>query len=150
MHTLTKNGYDEFKNELDNLIKTRPEALLNMVRMRELGDLSENAGYRAARSKLSRMDNRIRFLDKLLTTSKVATSISNQSVVTLGTTVKIRDQYQKEMICQIVDTIEVDLTKLKISTRSPLGKALVGKGKGDKVTITTNLGQKNYQIIDIL
>jgi len=150
MHTLTKTGYDQFVNELDSLTKARPEALVNMVRMRELGDLSENAGYRAARSKLSRIDNRIRFVDRLLATSKVVTPNDNQSIVSLGTTVKIRDQEQKEMIYHVVDTIEIDLTKLNISTRCPLGKALMGKCRGDKVTITTIFGHKTYQIVDIL
>jgi len=146
MHILTKEGYERFENEQTQLIKDRIIALQDMVRMRELGDLSENAGHRAAKSKLRRIDNRIRFLEKLLRTSRIVKPPkANLQQVTLGSRVTFHD-HSKTFTYLIVDSIESDVTQGKISMRSPLGKALVGKNVGDVIRVNTPQGMRTIAI----
>ncbi len=140
MHTLTEDGYARFVAELEDLHAHRAPALQDMIRMRELGDLSENAGYRAAKSKLRRIDNRIRFLDKLLRSARVAKPASHtQHTITIGARVGMHDD-TKTFRYLIVDSIESDVVHGKISVRSPLGRELVGKKVGDVIRVHTPQG----------
>jgi transcription elongation factor GreA len=146
MPTLTKKGHAQFLDEHTKLVKGRVSALRDMVQMRELGDLSENAGYRAALSKLRRTDNRIRFLEKLLRTSRVVEPPKNAAQhITIGAFVKLHDS-DKTFQYSIVDSIESDTLSRKISIRSPLGKALMGKRVGDIVRVSTPQGIRNITV----
>jgi transcription elongation factor GreA len=148
MQTLTKQGYTTFLTELENIRSDRPKALREMVQMRELGDLSENAGYRASRGKLSRMDNRIRFLEKTLHNVHVIEHKAKPSVVAVGTKVTIRDGVHVKTFF-IVGSIETDPVIQKISIRSPLGKALMGRHEGDVVRVKTPAITKSVIILEI-
>lgn len=142
MPTLTKKGHAQFLDEHAKLVKGRASALRDMVQMRELGDLSENAGYRAALSKLRRTDNRIRFLEKLLRTSRVVDPPKNTpQYVTIGAYVQLHDS-DKTFQYSVVDSIESDLLRGKISLRSPLGKALMGRKVGEVVRVRTPQGMR--------
>lgn len=148
MQTLTKQGYTSFLAELETIRLDRPKALKEMVQMRELGDLSENAGYRASRGKLSRMDNRIRFLEKTLHNVHIAEHRVKPSVVAIGTKVTIRDGIHVKTFF-IVGSLETDPVIQKISVRSPLGKALVGRHEGDVVRVRTPAITKSITILEI-
>jgi len=149
MPTLTKKGHSQFLDEHAKLVKGRASALRDMVQMRELGDLSENAGYRAALSKLRRMDNRIRFLEKLLRTSRVIEPPKNTvQHITIGAVVKLHDS-NKTFQYSVVDSIESDILSGKISIRSPLGKALMGKKIGDVIRVHTPQGIRNITVDSI-
>ncbi len=146
MPTLTKKGHAQFLEEHTKLVKGRVSALRDMVQMRELGDLSENAGYRAALSKLRRTDNRIRFLEKLLRTSRVVDPPKNAvQHITIGALVKLHDS-DKTFQYSVVDSIESDILSGKISIRSPLGKALIGKKVGDVIRVHTPQGIRSITI----
>ncbi len=149
MSTLTKDGYARFKEEHDDLVKNRVSALQDMVRMRELGDLSENAGYRASRSKLRRIDGRIRFLEKLLRTSRVVHNrVGVLQRINIGTLVELRDG-SKTLEYRLVDSVESDIVHGRISVRSPLGKALLRKQVGEIVQVHTPGGIRSVVVISL-
>lgn len=148
MQTLTKQGYNSFVKEVDDLQISRATALKDMVQMRELGDLSENAGYRAARSKLNRIDNRIRYLNKLLSVVRVIDTNTDTSVVRIGTKITINDGIHTKTY-SIVDPLEGNLAMNKISTKCPLGKALLGKRVNESVKMSTPTSNKIFRVLKI-
>ena len=140
MPTLTKKGYDKFLAEHVSLLKDRSKAIQNIVQKRELGEQSENAGYREAKSRLRRIDNRIRYLDKLLRSSRVVVPPKDGlEYVKIGVYVTLHDSTGSFRYC-VVDSVESDVLGGKISIRSPLGKELVGKKVGETIRVHTPQG----------
>ncbi|MCL4387010.1 MAG: transcription elongation factor GreA [Patescibacteria group bacterium] len=143
----TKEGYEKVKKERDELIALRQEAVENLARARELGDLSENSLYKAARARLSSIDNRIRRLSELLKIGEVVEkptgeTIGIDSIVTVTDGKKIR-------VFHIVGGYESDPLSGKISHNSPIGKALVGKRVGDSINVDVPAGKVSYKILKI-
>lgn len=150
MHTLTHRGKQTLLNEKNELQKKRAEALDNMVRMRELGDLSENAGYRAAKSKLRRIDARIRWIHKITSLSKEVIAPEDTQLVSVGACVQIK-YLSDSSVCTftLVDTIESDISQGLISVGSPVGRALMSKRKGDVAVIRAPQGEREIVILDV-
>lgn len=131
---LTQEGLDELKKEYEELAKVRrPVILERLSEARNQGDLSENAEYTAAKDELSFLDGRIDELEELL---KQATLIKDEEkkvngkeVVSLGSTVIVHIDGKKEQFT-VVGEWEADPTEKKISHKSPLGEALMGKSVG--------------------
>lgn len=149
---LTKDGLSELRKEHDDLIKTRrPEVLARVSAARDLGDLSENAEYVAAREELSFIDGRIDELGELLkevVLIQTRNGTSGQRVIQLGSKVTVRINGKKE-IYMVVGEFEADPAEKKISHESPLGKALLGKKIGEKVEVEAPAGKIVYTIISI-
>lgn len=142
---LTKSGYENIKKEYEELKSQRPEAVENLRKSRELGDLKENGYYKASRMKLSSIDNRIVQLSIILKNAKIV-SASSDSIVSLGSKVIINNE-KKQYSYEIVSKYEANPSKGKISDVSPLGKALLDKKIGDIVVINTPSGEKiNFSI----
>ena len=146
-YQFTQQGYDDLKKELDHLISRRPQVVINLSAAREMGDLSENAGYHAAKDELSQIDSRVKTLKYIL---RVATIAKNQKTetVTFGCTVKVSDG-KDERVFVIVNALEADPLKGKMSGDSPIGSALIGKRVGDAVDIDIPNGKVNYKILEI-
>ena len=143
----TKKGFDALKKAYEDLKNSRPSAVLDLKRARDMGDLSENGYYKAAKFKLTDIDRNLRkFLFELKSADVVKES--NLDQVGIGRTVKLSDG-AKESVFQIVGDLEADPTQKKISLLSPLGQALEGKKAGDKAEITTPKGKFSYKIIKI-
>lgn len=143
----TKKGFDELKKTYENLKNSRPYAVLDLKRARDMGDLSENGYYKAARAKLSEIDRNLRkFLIELKSADVVESRNNHQ--VGIGRTVKLSDG-KREKIFQIVGDLEADPARGKISLLSPLGQALERKKVGDTAKITTPKGSISYKIIKI-
>lgn len=150
MHTLTHRGKQTLLNEKNELQKKRAEALDNMVRMRELGDLSENAGYRAARSKLRRIDTRLRLIHKITSFSKEVIPPKDTRVVSVGACVQIKYLSDSSVhTFTLVDTIESDISQGLISVSSPVGRALMSKRKRDVAVIRAPQGEREIVILDV-
>lgn len=147
-HKLTRDGYQERVIELEELKKLRPHALQEMVRMRELGDLSENAGYRASKRKLMQVDRRIQYLERLLSRSEVINTNSNAHIG-LGSTVSVINEGGEHKTFTVVESHEADIAKQKISAHSPLGKTLLHKKVGDVADVVTQKGIKKYKIVNV-
>lgn len=150
---LTPKGLADLKKENDDLSNIkRPEIVKRLSAAREMGDLSENAEYTAAREELAFIDGRIEELEMLL---KQAVVIENGShhkgnTVDLGSevTVKIANRDRNEVFT-LVGEWEADPAEKKISHESPLGKALLGKTIGDEIEVEAPAGTMVYTVVSI-
>lgn len=147
---LTKEGLDELKKEHEELVKhKRPDVVSRVAAAREMGDLSENAEYHAAREELSFIDGRIDELDELLKQVIVIDdSTASASQVKLGSqvTLQLKD---KHLVYTVVGEWEADPALKKISHESPLGKALLGKQVGESVEVHAPAGNITYTVVSI-
>jgi len=142
---LTQSGIDELKAELEALRVKRAETAEAIKVARELGDLAENAEYQSARQEQERNDARIDELEHILANVEVIKA-KGKKQVGLGSKVTLKNAKGREMMLQVVGTIEADPLAQKISDESPIGKALIGKKEGDDVEIRTPAETIVYKI----
>ena len=148
---LTQEGYDEIKEELDNLINVkRPENIIAIKEARALGDLSENADYDAARNEQAEIEARIKKLEAIIDNVEIIDEVTTDSVG-LGNTVKISyvDDEDDEDEYKIVGSQEADPFESKISNESPIAKALMGHKVGDVVSVESPNGNYEIKIVEI-
>lgn len=149
---LTNEGMQKLKDELEQL-KTvkRPEVSEKIKIARGFGDLSENAEYDEAKKEQAEVEERIMTLEQMLKYARVLDeSEIEKGVVGLGSKVKLWDEeFEEEIEYSIVSTTEADPANNKLSQESPVGKALLGKKKGDKVTASTPGGEISFKILKI-
>ena len=149
---ITRKGYEKLEREIKQLKSVeRPAVIEAISTAREFGDLSENAEYHAARDKQSFIEGRILDLeDKFSRAEIIDTSKLKADSVKFGATVKlIDDDTEEESTYHITGEYEADISKSRISTKSPLAKALIGKAIGDIVEVSTPKGDKALEILDI-
>lgn len=147
---LTSAGLDEIKSELDTLKKVkRPEIIKAIKEARALGDLSENADYHAAREEQAIIEGRIQELEYMVDNAVIITEGASDRVkMGVNVTIKYEDDDNTEEY-KIVGSMEADPFDNKISNESPIAKAIMGKKKGDVVTVESPNGKYNIEIIEI-
>lgn len=148
---LTQEKYTELKNELDFLITTRRNEIARQLEAaRALGDLSENAEYQEARQEQGKSESRIKYLVTLLKKAEIVT-MHHSNTVEIGSTVTLQKTGEKEKKeFTVVGSEEADTASGKISSSSPLGRALFGKKKGETFTFATPGGKTfEYTVIKI-
>jgi transcription elongation factor GreA len=147
---LTKEKHQEFKKELENLrTNRRKEVAENLEYAKKLGDLSENAEYQQAREEQASVEDRISHLEQVLKTALILNDRHSDSVG-IGSTVKVEKAGEKAAhTYKIVGSEEADMAHGKVSNLSPLGAALIGKKKGDTLSVTTPKGKVSYTLISI-
>lgn len=146
---LTQKGLDELKQEHEELVKkTRPEVVARLAAAREMGDLSENAEYTAAREELSFLDGRIDELEGLLKQVVLISDGDHGQVIDLGSHVTVHVRGREDSF-MLVGEWEADPAEKKISHESPLGKALIGKTVGDEVHVEAPAGTVAYKVVAI-
>lgn len=149
---LTKEGLDELKAEHEELTEVkRPNVLTQVSSARNLGDLSENAEYAAAREELSFIDGRIAELEELfkrVSLIRGGKKARTDHEVKLGSKVMLHVNGKKETFT-VVGEWEADPSEKKISHESPLGKALIGRKVGEKVEVEAPAGKILYKILSI-
>lgn len=143
----TSGGMEKIKAEKEALFVKRKGAVENLKVAREMGDLSENAAYKVARAELSSIDSRLRHLSYLLKTGRIQTAPTTGKIG-IGSKITVL-QDNKNMRFEIVGSFESDPAKSRISHLSPLGKALMGKVSGDKITVSTPSGSTSYQVLSV-
>jgi transcription elongation factor GreA len=142
---LTKDGLNELKSEFEDLSKVkRPLAVKRLSDARDLGDLSENSEYAAAKQDLAFIDGRIAELEEIIHGAKIVTSHGKTSV-DVGCKVTLHINGKKEVFT-VVGEWEADPMAKKISHSSPLGKALIGKKVGDQIEVQAPAGKLHYKI----
>lgn len=149
---LTQAGVDELRQEADELIKVKmPKIIERVSNAREQGDLSENADYHSARDEQAITQARINEIEEILYRAKVVATKKGVAAVGMGSTVrvKIKGKTSKEMKVTLVGEFEADPEEGKISVVSPMGKALMGKKKGDSVSVKAPAGEVTYEIVEI-
>jgi transcription elongation factor GreA len=143
----TKEGYEKQKQEYEELLKSRPDAVAHLKKAREMGDLSENGYYKASRAKLSSIDHRL-FRLKLSIKQAVIMDNTKRSVATIGSDVILFDG-NKEEVYKIVGDLEANPREGKISLLSPLGRAIEGRQKGEKIEVESPKGIIKYTLKDL-
>lgn len=149
MEYLSKERYDEIAAELDNLINVvYPKVKDDLSEARAQGDLSENCGYRAARSAQAKTISRIRFLQRVLEHSRVIdTALLPKDRVSLLSRVGFTNlATNTKMNYTIVSPHEMDLESGKLSLKSPIGQALMGKRVGDIAEVHAPAGIMKFRI----
>ncbi len=145
--TMTQQGYDAVVAELQELKEIKlPTAIDRLALARSYGDLSENAEYHSAKEDLDMLNGRISEIEFLVSQAQIVTTNTNGNVG-VGSEVLVElEGKNKSQTFHIVGEWEADPTKMKISEKSPLGQALVGKKAGDKVEVEIPAGKVIYQI----
>ncbi|HUQ85734.1 MAG TPA: transcription elongation factor GreA [Candidatus Limnocylindrales bacterium] len=147
---LTQKGMDDHKKEYDDLVNVRRAEVVDRLSLaREMGDLSENAEYTAAREELAFIDGRIEELEMILKQAVIIEGTGHKGkMIDLGSEVTVQVKGKKEVFT-LVGEWEADPTEKKISHESPLGKALMGKIIGDDIEVEAPVGKMVYTIVDI-
>ncbi|MAZ30161.1 transcription elongation factor GreA [bacterium] len=147
---LTSEKFSELKKELEHL-KTvrRKEVAESLEYARSLGDLSENAEYQEARDMQAAIEERITHLEQVIKEAKIV-SHDKSDIVGLGSEVCIKKDGEKGNICYtIVGSEEANIHDKKLSYLSPLGEALMGKGKGEEIEFETPNGKQKYKLLKV-
>jgi transcription elongation factor GreA len=147
---LTPEGLAALQAELRELTAhRRPEVIARIKAARELGDLSENADYEAARKDQSFLEGRIQQLEQMIKYAVIIDSRQEGTEVVLGSTVVIEtDRHGRETFA-IVGSAEADAAAGKISFTSPIGRALMGRRAGDTVRVQVPAGAVDFRIVEV-
>lgn len=144
---MTKKGHKQMLQKLEDLKKARPSAVKELARAREMGDLSENGLYTAAKARLNGIDSHIFRIEMTLKLADVIET-ENSGSVQIGSRVTVTDNNQ-EIVYEIVGDLEANPRERKVSPNSPIGKALIGKRKKENVQLHTPSGVKIITILEI-
>ena len=149
---LTQEGYEKLVNELKYLKGPRKMEVAERIKIaREFGDLSENSEYEEAKNAQAFLETKIAEIEATIRNAKVVADheISTKEVG-VGTQVTVYDyEFDEEITYSIVGATEVNMAENKISNESPVGKALMGKKKGEDFEVETPAGIAKYKILSI-
>jgi len=147
---LTQEGLQKLNQELEELIRVRrPKILERIQEARELGDLTENSGYDAAKDDQSIIEGRIQELQEIISKATIIQSSPQENkFVVIGSTVVVEVDGQVDEFT-IVGSLEADPSKKKISNDSPVGQALLGAKEGEVVEVVTPIVRANYKVIKV-
>ena len=150
MEYLTIEKKQELEDELNKLKSVRRKEVADaLLYAKSLGDLSENAEYHQAREDQANCEERISHIETILKNAVIMDKHSGHTV-TVGSTVTVTKKGEKEeKVFTIVGSEESDASAGKISNESPVGRALLGKGKGDVIKVETPKGEMVYTIKQI-
>lgn len=147
---LTAEGKRKLQEELDHLRTVRrPEVARQIHEAKEGGDITENAGYDEAKNEQAFVEGRIMTLEVLLNQVQIITEGHQGEVVALGSKVKVEEEGGTPEVFNIVGKAEANPGQGRISNESPLGRALMGRRKGDKVTVQTPDGPTQFQVLKV-
>jgi transcription elongation factor GreA len=148
LEPITAKGLTELKAELERLEgDERRKIAERILRARELGDLSENAEYHAAKDDQAHLETRILKLRERLRNARVVEAVADSEHVGFGSTVTFVDEGTgREQTFTIVGTTEQDLKAGKLSSESPIAQALVGARVGDVVGVETPGGKRDMRV----
>jgi transcription elongation factor GreA len=149
---MTKEGYEKKKAELDHMKSVEMiEAAKRIATARDMGDLSENAEYHAAREDQGMLQARINELENKLSQAIIVDKSSLPTdVIVFGAQVKVRDLDAQDIeIFHLVGPGEEDYNSNKILTNSPIGQGLLGKKIGEIVDIVVPMGTIRYEVLEI-
>ena len=150
---LTHAGAEQLRAELKRLKSVeRPRAIDAIAEARAHGDLSENAEYDAAREQQGFIEGRIGQLESSLAIAEVIdpAKIGADGRVVFGATLELYDAHKRDKVTyQLVGHLEADLEKGRISTNSPIGRALIGKQEGDEIEVDAPAGKRMYEILSV-
>jgi transcription elongation factor GreA len=149
---LTPEGYKKLQEEIEYLSNDKRREVADRIRIaREFGDIAENAEYDDAKNEQALLEHRIALLEERLRDAKVINKKDvAKDVVSVGSKVKLRDVTAKQTVeYYIVGSAEANPAQNKLSNESPVGKAIIGRKKGETVEVTAPRGSMKYKILEI-
>ncbi|HNY05300.1 MAG TPA: transcription elongation factor GreA [Candidatus Egerieousia sp.] len=152
VHYVTAEGLDKLKKELNDMITVQRPAISKAIgEARDKGDLSENAEYDAAREAQGMLELKISQIQTLIATAKIIDeSKLDTSKVGMLNKVKVKNlKTGKDMEFTLVGESEANLAEGKLAASTPIGKALMGRKKGETVEVNAPAGLIKFQILDI-
>lgn len=151
IHYLTQKGLDDLKAELDELLAQRPVISKAIAEARDKGDLSENAEYDAAREAQGMLELKITKLQNTIANARVIDeSKINTDHVQMLNKVKIKNLKTGTIVeYTLVGESEANFKEGKLAAATPIGKALMGKKKGDLVEVSVPSGKLQFEILEI-
>lgn len=146
---LTKVDIQKMKDEIEyRKFTLAPKLRSELQQAREMGDLSENFEYHAARRELNKNTGRINYLQKMIDTAIVISADSDEDTVGLFDRVTLYiEEDEEEMTITLVTTLRQDSLKNLISKESPLGKAIIGRKVGERILIHVSDAYEYYAVI---
>ncbi len=148
---LTEEGLKKVQEELNYLKRVKRAEIAEKIRNAvTFGEIAENAEYNSVKNEQSFIEGRILALEKIIENYELIDKEENPDCVLLGSEVLVKDmKNKKEYKYTILDYVESEPDCGKISTSSPIGRALLGKKKGDLVEVRVPAGHIKYKILDI-
>jgi transcription elongation factor GreA len=149
---LTKEGYEKLRDEIDFLSNQKRREVADRIKTaREFGDIAENAEYDDAKNEQAMLEARIAKLQERLAGARVIEKKEiAKDVVSIGAKVRLRDVDAKQTVeYHLVGSAEANPAEHKLSNESPVGKAIIGKKKGETVEVATPRGSLKYKILEI-
>jgi len=149
---LTPQGYEKLKAEIEYLSTEKRREVADRIRQaREFGDINENAEYDDAKNEQALLEHRIAMLEERMLAARVITKKEiTKDVVSIGSKVRLRDISQnKTFEYHIVGSAEANPAENRLSNESPVGKAILGKKKGEVVEVAAPRGSFKFKILEI-
>jgi transcription elongation factor GreA len=149
---LTAEGYKKLQEEIELLSTTRRREVAERIRVaREFGDIAENAEYDSAKNDQAHLEARIAMLEERLKSARVVTKKEIKSgEVSVGTKVRLKDMGSNKTVeYHVVGSAEANPAEMKLSNESPVGKALLGRKRGEEVVFSTPRGERKLKITKI-
>lgn len=149
---LTQDGYKKLEDEVEFLKSVRRREVAERIKVAiSFGDISENAEYDEAKNEQAQMEERIIKLENMLRKAVIIDeSKIDSNIVTIGSIVKVNDiEFGEEVEYTIVGSAEADPYEGKISNESPVGRALLGRAKGEVVDVQVPDGTAKFEILEI-
>jgi len=146
---LTREGYEKLKAEIDYLQTEKRREIAERIRIaREFGDIAENAEYDDAKNEQAMLEHRIATLEeRLIEAHVVAEDEITTDVVSIGSTVRLKDVEGKSTVeYHIVGSAEANPEERKLSNESPVGRAIMGRKKGETVEVTVPRGTMKFKL----
>ena len=146
---LSQEGLDKLREELNEMVTVRrAEVAARIQEAKEHGDITENAEYEDAKNEQAFVEGRIQTLSALIKNAVLIDEHTSTAFVGIGSTVDVESEDGKETF-RIVGSAEANPAEGRISNESPVGRALLGHRKGDKVQVSVPAGSWTYKIIGI-
>jgi transcription elongation factor GreA len=146
---ISKDGLDRLRTELEEMLSVRRQEIAQRIHdAKEHGDLSENAEYEDAKNEQAFVEGRIQTLESMIKNATLIEENTSTDHVQIGSTVKVTGDDGVETF-SIVGSAEAKPADGRISNESPVGRALLGKRKGDKVVVRVPAGDFAYTIVEI-
>jgi transcription elongation factor GreA len=146
---ISKDGLEKLREELTEMTSVRrPEIAQRIHDAKEHGDLSENAEYEDAKNEQAFVEGRIQALESMIKNASIIDENHSTDHVQIGSTVKVTGEDGEESF-MIVGSAEAKPAAGRISNESPVGRALLGRKKGEKVVVKVPAGDFTYKIIEI-
>ena len=147
---ITPEGLEQVRKEHEELVKVwRPQIAAKIKAARELGDLSENFEYHAAKNEQGMKEARINDLEAILKNHVLIENDRTPGLVAMGSTVRFREDGEDEESYRIVGPAEADPKAGRVSYESALGKALIGHRVGDEVEVSTPNGSYRVRVVGV-